>query len=366
MKRFVSITLIFVCFLNSGCAVFDAELHNRGGYLDKVLDDHWFKADSKRMRALRAFALQASLARIASVSPKNDQDRQLMAIRIGNATSRAQYVIACGFGVNPVTQVSASTDPCFYFDSLMVDYTTALFDLAMVSFPIEDTQKLLNIVVGGITGPVAALDVLSALVGLAQEALKYGRVIGGIYRDTVELEVQAWLSSPGASKELTAKIPEKFRVTDATVQNLRAIYDRGNDNMNAWVAEMGALRAAGYEPIPDEKFIYELASLITHLCGLITPAPADKDKGSIAYKACTDNLIQWPKGTPQGNSPAAAAQTSSLRQPSATSLISPAPLGDATRIARASRRAAPPQASTNTVGIERVAASVAPSREYTD
>lgn len=366
MKRFVSIVLVFVCLLNSGCAVFDAELHNRGGYLDKVLDDHWFKADSKRMRALRAFALQASLARIASVSPKNGPDRDLIAIRIGDATARVENVIACGFGVNPVTKVSASIDPCFYFDSLMVDYTTSLFDLAMVSFPIEDTQKLLNIVVGGITGPVAALDVLSALVGLAQEALKYGRVIGGIYRDTVELEVQAWLSSPAASKELTAKIPEKFRVTDATVQNLRAIYDRGNDNMNAWVAEMGALRAAGYEPIPDEKFIYELAGLITHLCGLITPPPAEKDKGSVAYKACTDSLIQWPKGPPQGNSPAPAAQTSWLRRPSANGLISSASLGYAPRIARAPRRAPAPQANTSTESLEKVAASSVPSREYAD
>jgi hypothetical protein len=47
--------LVFIAALSSGgCALFDAELHNRGGYLDKLADDYWFKADSKRMRALRA------------------------------------------------------------------------------------------------------------------------------------------------------------------------------------------------------------------------------------------------------------------------------------------------------------------------
>lgn len=360
MKIFVSIILVFVCLLNNGCAVFDTELHNRGGYLDKVLDDHWFKADSKRMRALRAFALQASLARIASVAPKNGPDRDLMAIRIGDASARAQNVINCGFGANPVTGILASADPCFYFDSLMVDYTTSLFDLAMVSFPIEDTQKLLNIVVGGVTGPVAALDMLSALVALAQEALKYGRVIGGIYRDTVEMEVQVWLSSPNAAQELKDKIPENFRVSDTTVLNLKTIYDRGNDNMNAWVAEMVALRAAGYEPLPDVKFIYELSSLIKHLCGLITPPPVNKSTAS-AYSTCISNLITWPEQPQQGNQP---AKTSSILQFGKRSLITATPFGSAGRIARAPRRTPTPQASTTTTA--RVATNVAPSQEYAD
>lgn len=356
MKKFVSFALVVVCFLNSGCTVFDAELHNRGGYLDKVLDDHWFKADSKRMRALRAFALQASLARIASVAPKNGPDRDLMAIRIGDASARAKNVIACGFGVNPVTGVAASADPCFYFDSLMVDYTTALLDLAMVSFPIEDTQKLLNIVIGGVTGPVAALDMLSALVALAKEALKYGRVIGAIYRDTVELEVQVWLSSSSAAQELKDRIPEKFRVSDTTVLKLKSIYDRGNDNMNEWAAEMGALRTAGYEPIPDQKFVYELSSLITHLCGLITPPPADKNTPS-AYSNCIANLITWPTSAPQSSAP--AAKISSLGQLGQRSILAARPFGYADRIARSPRSLPAPQASVSMT--EKVAASDVPN-----
>ncbi len=244
--------MVCVLLLNSGCALFDAELHNRGGFLDKLADDYWFKADSKRMRALRAFAMQASLARIASVSPKNDSDRTMMAIRIGNATARAQHVIECGFTKNPVTGNPVDGDPCFYFDSLMVDYTTALFDLAMVAFPVEDTKNLLSVVVGGFTGPVGALDTLNGILGLAKEALKYGRVIGAIYRDTVELEVQVWISSASAPQ---LNVPPQFRVTPKAVAELQAAYARGNDNMPVWVTQIAALRAAGLEPVPDPRFM---------------------------------------------------------------------------------------------------------------
>jgi hypothetical protein len=42
--------------LNSGCAIYEKETTNRGGDLDCILDEHWLKAESKAMRALRAFA----------------------------------------------------------------------------------------------------------------------------------------------------------------------------------------------------------------------------------------------------------------------------------------------------------------------
>ncbi len=274
--------------LNGGCAIVDKELNNRGGYLDYLADEHWFKADSKKMRALRAFALEASLARIASVSPKNDQDRQLMAIRIGSTSMRAQYVLSCAFDQNPLPVSAAKNDPCFYFDSLMVDYTTALLDLAMVAFPIEDTKNLLNFVTGATLTPAAALDILQALLNLGREALKYGRVLGAIYRDTIELEVQVWLATPRQDQTF---IPPSYRIDNQTVAALKTVYDRGNDDMVAWQLEIAALRARGLEPIPDRKFIYELSSLISYLCGLIT---ADIRNGSLA--TCVANLPS-PPGT---------------------------------------------------------------------
>ncbi len=281
--------MVCVLLLNSGCAIFDAEINNRGGYLDKVADDHWFKADSKKMRALRAFALEASLARIASVSPKNDKDRQLMAIRIGDASVRAGFLFNCAFGPNPLPVSLSKGDECFYFDSLMVDYTTSLFDLAMIAFPIEDTKNLVNLVVGSITGPVGALDALNALLNLAKEALKYGRIVGALYRDTVELEVQVWLTSP---REDQTTIPDPYKITDKTVLALKTVYDRKNDDMAAWLREIAVLRAAGLEPFPSKKHFYELGALVQYLCGLVVSETASDSNSP--YNVCTKGLVLEP------------------------------------------------------------------------
>src|SRR4029077_17291908 len=127
----VAFFVLVAVLLNSGCAIYEKGTTNRGGYLDAVLDDHWMKADSKSMRALRAFAIQVSLARVASVSAKNDADRQLLAIRIGAFTKPFLHVYARRFDTNPLGVPGSEADPCFYYDSAMVDYTTGLFDLAM-------------------------------------------------------------------------------------------------------------------------------------------------------------------------------------------------------------------------------------------
>src|SRR5262245_7067601 len=87
-RMVASVVLILTVLLSGGCAIIEMEKKNRGGYLDYVVDQHWMKADSKGMRALRAFAMQVSLARLASVSAKNESDRQLLAIRIGALTKR--------------------------------------------------------------------------------------------------------------------------------------------------------------------------------------------------------------------------------------------------------------------------------------
>ena len=102
MRIAVSIFVWLVVLLSGGCAIWEKETTNRGGFLDHVLDEHWLKAHSKGMRALRAFAIQVSLARIASVSAKNDSDRQLLAIRIGALTKRFSPIYACAFDTNPL------------------------------------------------------------------------------------------------------------------------------------------------------------------------------------------------------------------------------------------------------------------------
>lgn len=297
MRWFLRAVLIVVAVSSSGCAIIDNELNNRGGYLDYVADEHWFKADSKKMRTLRAFALEASLARLATVTPKNDSDRKLIASRIGDASQRGYLVAQCAFFQNPISISNSiapplkelQAEPCFFFDSLMVDYTSALFDLAMIVLPVDDVKKLLDIATGGITGgltPVAAIDLLNSLIQLAKDALQYGRAVGAIYRDTIELEVQVWLASPDAIKGIPASsyglIPSSFLVTEEDVAPLRALYLRGNDDLRSWKAQIAALTAKGLEPVPDPKFIKELLFLTWYSCTLIT-----SDKSSLAV--CQDN-----------------------------------------------------------------------------
>jgi hypothetical protein len=276
----IIVSLVALCgvLLNGGCAVWEKETTNRGGYLDYVVDQNWMKADSKRMRALRAFAIQVSLARIASVASKNDSDRQLLGVRIGALTARFKPIYACAFNLNPLRVAGAEKDPCFYYDSAMVEYSTGLFDLAMIALPIEDTRKLVNSVEGAVINPINLGDVLTALVTLGRDALNYGRIVGALYRDTVELEVQLWLATPAIDDR-----PISARVTEAQVAALREIYNRGNDDMPAWLAAIAALRAQGLEPLPDAKFFVELGGLMKYTCDLITRDPD-------ASKACKAGL----------------------------------------------------------------------------
>jgi hypothetical protein len=277
-RALLGLTSAVLAFVVGGCAILEKEATNRGGYLDSIVDEHWLKADSKRMRALRAFAIQVSLARIASVSAKNDSDRQLLAIRIGALTKRYAPIHACAFNLNPLNVAGAEKDPCFYFDSAMVDYSTGLFDLAMIALPVDDARKLVNTVTGSFVNPVNVVDLLDTLLTIGKEALKYGRVVGALYRDTVELEVQLWLSTPAIDDR-----PIPYRVTEADVMTLRQIYDRGNDDMPAWLAAISVLRAQGLEPLPDPKFFNELGGLMRYLCDLITKDPN-------ASKTCKDGL----------------------------------------------------------------------------
>jgi hypothetical protein len=279
MRRVVAFLVVIAMLLNSGCAIYEKETTNRGGYLDFVLDEHWLKADSKGMRALRAFAIQVSLARIASVSAKNESDRQLLAIRIGALTKRFIPIYLCAFNTNPLGVEGAKNDPCFYYDSAMVDYSTGLFDLAMIALPIEDAKKLLTTVTGAAINPINIIDLLTSLLQIGKDAIKYGRIVGALYRDTVELEVQVWLATPAIDKR------QSFRVRDEDVQALDEIYRRGNDDLQAWIAAIAVLRGQGLEPLAQPKFFGELAGLMNYLCDLIT-----KDPEANSDRTCKANL----------------------------------------------------------------------------
>jgi hypothetical protein len=261
--------VLFIGAWLGGCAIIDAEKNNRGGFLDEIADD-WMKADSKKMRALRAVALEASLARIAMISPKSAPDRALLARRIGETTKRADMVRQCAFGELPLPG-QLPGEPCFFFDSVMVDYENALFDLALIALPLDEVKTLMSRVSGGVASvSINPLQLVQALLDIGREAFRYGRVVGAIYRDTLELEVQVWLTSPGFDG-------------DARIAALGRIYTRGNDDVIAWRTAIKALHAEGLEPVPQPRFIVQLYGIIGYICGqIIPPNPKDLD-----YLACT-------------------------------------------------------------------------------
>lgn len=244
-----------------GCTIVHQELDNRGGYVDYLADKYWWKADSKKMRALRAYALHTAIARIAMISPKGAAERNQLAYQIGNAGIYAQQLVACAY--------DTVGEPCFYFDSIMVDYVGALYSAAIAALPLEDAKKLINDITGGIAGPAAAVDALHALIQLGVDAVRYGTVSAALYRDSLELEVQVWINSPSEPGS---------QVTLQDVAPLAAIYATGRDDIPAWKAEIERLLNAGLEPTPNRRYLARLFKLMSYACMQITPDPTFRQK----------------------------------------------------------------------------------------
>ncbi|WP_441233934.1 hypothetical protein [Bradyrhizobium sp. 930_D9_N1_4] len=236
-----------------GCGIVRQELDNRGGYVDYLADKYWWKADSKKTRALRAYALHAAIARIAMISPKGASERNQLAYQIGSAGAYAQQLVKCAYD-NP-------GEPCFYFDSIMVDYVNALYTAAVAALPIEDAQKLISSITGGIVGAAGAVDILHALIQLGADAVRYGTVSAALYRDSLELEVQVWINSPNEPGSM---------VSPQDVAELAAIYATGRDNIPAWKAQIEALLAKGLEPTPNRRYLGRLFQLVSYACMQIT------------------------------------------------------------------------------------------------
>lgn len=279
MRAFLGALSIALAVLVSGCTIIDKELNNRGGYLDYLADD-WFKADSKKMRVVRAVALEVTLARLSIIAPKSNTDRDLLARRIGDASQQGIYAASCAF----------AAQPCFYFDSIMVDYVGALYQLALAALPIDDAHKLLNRLEGDIVG-TNPVDLMFALIDLGREAVRYGQVAGAIYRDTVEMEVQVWLDTPKQNK---AGGPGANRVTEDTVKALREIYDRGNDDLEAWKVQLASLHAQGLEPIPSWQLVSRLFGLVRFLCGQITNNKSALDACRMPLGTAPGKLVLLP------------------------------------------------------------------------
>lgn len=250
MFRLLVLTLVLWV---GGCTIVRQELDNRGGYVDYLADKYWWKADSKKMRALRAYALHAAIARIAMISPKGAAERNQLAYQIGSAGLYARQLVKCAY--------DTVGEPCFYFDSIMVDYVNALYTAAVAALPLEDAQKLISNITGGIAGTAGAVDILHALIQLGVDAVRYGTVSAALYRDSLELEVQVWINSPNEPGSI---------VSPQDVAVLAAIYATGRDDIPAWRGEIEKLLTRGLEPTPNRRYLARLFQLMSYACNQIT------------------------------------------------------------------------------------------------
>lgn len=87
-------------------------------------------------------------------------------------------------------------------------------------------------------------------------------------------------------------IPEPYKITPASIGRLKAFYERGNDNLAAWSAEIAVLRASGLEPVPSRKHFYEIGGLIQYLCGLVVTKTAAG--ANSPYNICINGLVVEP------------------------------------------------------------------------
>lgn len=192
-----------------GCvALLDAELNNRGGWIDQKLDDRWMIADTKQMRTLRAYVLIGSAIRMAR--PKYDSERKLIVAHANAAVAVASDAFYCAY---------AQPGRCIYFDERMVEAEMAVLRLIVAAMSTKDDQDLftelgkqvgetfpilksLDALTKAVDTAAAVADTTQATAKLLQNLITAGQLtyvtgrrMGALYRDSIELQMMAVISS---------------------------------------------------------------------------------------------------------------------------------------------------------------------------
>ena len=260
MRFLVKILFVLVGSLFAGgCAILDQELNNRGGYFDYLADKYWFKADTRGMRLLRGYVLEASLARIGSVSSKTTDDRSLIQLRIANATKNAADIYQC-------IQKEGATPPvvCVFFDDLMVQYEDSLLALARSALTFEEGKDLLARVMSG------GIGTIEAIFDFSREAFIFGRRAAALYRGSIELEMIVaidYFDSHGRSD---------------ISQPLKDVYRQGAGDLRLWKATLAQLKASYFGLIwPGPQHYDAVTEVIKRACDQIGGAFTDQCKRNI-------------------------------------------------------------------------------------
>lgn len=347
-------TLLF-----SGCSIIDAELHNRGGFSDKKLDNYFIIADTKQMRVLRAYLLIGSIARL-SREHYYRSERETIIQHINSAILVANDAFACAY---------ARIGDCVYFDERMAEFEIALLRLAVSVFSKNENESLFEVLsknlsetstlfkgldsIGKIAdAAVASSDfavhagkVVASLVKIGGGAYTTGRRLGALYRDAIELDMVAVLGSlqthchvlhdqlATEKKQLNAKLSDReFSAISVTSSqfygkvsaagNPCEIYKVGHD---LWARGAGDLskwqnflttKAAAFRTtiIPGDIAFMQASDLIWRACEQITDNSVLVSKCLGARPKIWECGCQKDDTNKQGNCPILADMRNANRQ----------------------------------------------------
>lgn len=210
IRKLASILALSMFILLGGCiSILDAELNNRGGYIDQKLDNYWIEADTKQMRVLRAYVLIGSVARM-SREGFYKSERENLVQAVNSAVNVANDAFICAY---------AAPGQCVYFDERMAEMEVALLRLAIAvltkheneslfssiskemseTFPLLKTAdslgKLVEAFESGVSLAQHGLKIVKSIITLGGSAYLSGRRLGALYRDSIELQMVTVLAS---------------------------------------------------------------------------------------------------------------------------------------------------------------------------
>lgn len=301
LRRWFAFLAVAASLAVSGCAALKSEFDNRGGFSDYLLDQFWFKADTKKLRVLRSYVLVGSLARLAS-NRMNKRERTVMAAHVSAAVAAANDAFECAY----ILQF------CSFFDDRMAELDKALLRIAILALDDADNEKLMkvvkarilekttagqtiNLVGKWIDASTATINTAAKLSSIASSLLEFSgsyvdqfHKLGALYRDAIELDMLVVLASLGrdcqTSGTPTPATPTTFTQWQAkwdangqkptqdqvckTFDEAMKAYQGGSGSVTTWREYLKGLGQTNYlmRIVPEPIHFVQASDLIFRAC----------------------------------------------------------------------------------------------------
>jgi hypothetical protein len=168
----------------------------------------WLQADANGVLVARAFAVQVTVARIASESLSNDSDRRKVASLNGALTEKLITLYRCAF----------FEKDCQSWKDATAEYSSALFDFALAALPVDAAAELQKNMRPSDRSD-NLLRVLDLLVNLGESGGERGSKIEALYESAIDFEVQMWVATPAID---TRPAPQKVSETNVAAIDVPA------------------------------------------------------------------------------------------------------------------------------------------------